>query len=439
MGSSVVRAQTLGDTVGCPNCLEPRLGEFNPAAYEVMDYALAAAPRHGQKLILEFHGDSRSIPGATTTDAVFSSWRGGANFFTDPQVIADFKNHISNILNHVNAYTGLAYKDDPAIAGWMNCNGCGFVASMKGMSGAQGTAWVKDIADYVKSVDSRHVFMDNSLWPDVGIGSEFFDIPSVDVYAAMVYPHWSALFPPGTALPDRETGAAPSVHAAAARAVQAGKVWMMSEFGWDRTNWTTPAALTTFIRDAEHDPNIAADLFWALESHDNGHGWKPLPADVRCTPGADDTKPPPSSTPNDPSGCNTNEDGNWWAFYYTGISTLSHDAADMASRAQLLRAHGYAMGGFSAVPAHDIPPAPTASLAGTRLYWQGSAGASRYTIQRASAASGPWTTVCDRCVSDSDDGWVDANAPDSAWYHVLPVNLDGVAGLASPPVEIRIR
>jgi len=84
---------------------------------------------------------------------------------------------------------------------------------------------------------------------------------------------------------------------------------------------------------------MAGDLSWALESHNDVHGWQPLPADNRCIARADDSKPPPSTPSDDGAGCFTNEDGNWWALYYTGISTLSHDAADMAARAQLLRAH----------------------------------------------------------------------------------------------------
>ena len=33
MGAKVVRAQTIGDTVGCPLCIEPELGRFNDAAF----------------------------------------------------------------------------------------------------------------------------------------------------------------------------------------------------------------------------------------------------------------------------------------------------------------------------------------------------------------------------------------------------------------------
>src|SRR5919108_5149438 len=40
LGATVVRSQTMGDSVGCDECLEPTLGRFNDAAFERIDYAL---------------------------------------------------------------------------------------------------------------------------------------------------------------------------------------------------------------------------------------------------------------------------------------------------------------------------------------------------------------------------------------------------------------
>jgi mannan endo-1,4-beta-mannosidase len=99
------------------------------------------------------------------------------------------------------------------------------------------------------------------------------------------------------------------------------------------------------------------------------------------------------------------------------------------------------------VPRHAPPPAPTvtsvaygptsiAGRVGARVYWQGSAGASNYTVQRAARASGPWQTVCTRCVTDVDDGFADVSAAArGAWYRVIPYNLDGRSGPASKAVQ----
>jgi len=99
-------------------CLEPALGHFNAEAFRVMDYAIARARTYGIKLIPEFQGDTRAEHAASTAD-IFSNWRGGADFWTDPTVLGDFENHIAHI---VNSYTGIPYKDDPLM---MINSGCG--------------------------------------------------------------------------------------------------------------------------------------------------------------------------------------------------------------------------------------------------------------------------------------------------------------------------
>src|SRR5262249_16607912 len=95
--------------------------------------------------------------------------------------------------------------------------------------------------------------------------------------------------------------------------------------------------------------------------------------------------------------------------------------------------------------AHRIPPAPIVTPArygpplffgrvGVRVYWEGSAGAKVYGVDRAPSASGPWTNVCNRCVTDLDDGFVDLGAGSKdSWYRVFPYSLSGVAGPPSRP------
>jgi hypothetical protein len=89
------------------------------------------------------------------------------------------------------------------------------------------------------------------------------------------------------------------------------------------------------------------------------------------------------------------------------------------------------------LPAHAIPPAPIlTSVQGGLVYWQGSAGARDYSVQRAPSSSGPWKTICRRCATDVDDGYTDVGATASrAWYRVLPYNLDGKPGRASKAMK----
>jgi hypothetical protein len=69
------------------------------------------------------------------------------------------------------------------------------------------------------------------------------------------------------------------------------------------------------------------------------------------------------------------------------------------------------------------------------VYWQGAVGAATYSVERASAAAGPWRTVCARCVTDRDDGFVDPSGARGTWYRVVPFNLAGKRGTPSRSVQ----
>src|SRR6476661_5548913 len=105
LGATVVRSQTMGDSAGCPACIEPTLGQFNDAAFERIDYALASARAHGVKIIATLVGDDAQSGG---TGCVYLAWRGISSpncslvnmdpFWTDPTVIGDVEQHIAAVL-----------------------------------------------------------------------------------------------------------------------------------------------------------------------------------------------------------------------------------------------------------------------------------------------------------------------------------------------------
>jgi mannan endo-1,4-beta-mannosidase len=389
LGARVVRSQTMGDSVGCELCLEPQLGKFNPAAFEPIDYALVSARRNGIKLVPTIVGDDARAGGA---GCVYLRWRGiavpncslvnMAPFWTDETVRADVEQHIDAVLNHVNRYTGVAYKDDPTILGWDLLNG-----------GDSPRPWTRTIVEHLRTIDRRHLVL-SSAWNAL--------IPGVDVCVAFVYPHWKQ---PLSSLRD-ELQACRS----------ARKPFVAYEYGWDRTNYRTVDAFRRFLQTLAKNPLVAGDAFWALQAHRRGHGWMPIPANTT-----------------DRAAASRIETGQWWALYYPGIRTLVNSAKDMAARAQVIRAHNYAMS-RRRVPRHAVPPRPTVtSIAGGHMWWQGSAGAEDYGVQRAPTARGPWRTVCARCVTDLSNGFA-ATRP--GWYRVIPYNLDGKAGGPSKPVRV---
>ncbi len=76
------------------------------------------------------------------------------------QAINDFKQYVASILNHVNTYTGIAYKNDPQF--WPGSWGSELQAPL---------AWEKDMAGYIKSIDGNHLVASGNCISQVPSGS----------------------------------------------------------------------------------------------------------------------------------------------------------------------------------------------------------------------------------------------------------------------------
>jgi mannan endo-1,4-beta-mannosidase len=415
MGAKVVRAQTMGDTVGCTLCIEPTEGNFNEAAFASSDYAVATAHKHGMKLIIPLVGDCATCAGGGIGQ--YLAWEKKQNpqdFFTDPALIAAYEKHIDAVLNHLNPITGLRYKDDPTIMAWENCNMCGILTMLSGGNATalgQVSSWVETIGTHIKQQDPHHLYLDTSgiyrVYPPV------LDNKSTDLATFEFYPHWDSLLGPN----QPPTTAATFTHDAAT-VTGHEKVFIVNEFGWDRTDWKTPVDFENVLNTLSTDPNVSGDGFWALQAHLDNFGFQPIPADS-----------------NNPVFAEHGESGQWWALYYPGVKTLVNTAEDMAARAQLLRAHAYTMSG-TAVPKHNIPPRPviTSTVIVGLIAWRGSAGAVRYSVERNDQGSKEWKPICDRCATDADDPWVDPHgALGGVHYRVIAWNADGIPSEPSDP------
>ncbi len=408
MGARVVRSQTMGDTVGCPLCIEPAQGQFNDAAFAASDYALSVARKRGMRLIIPLIGDCATCAGGGIGQ--YLAWNrkpSFQDFFTDPAILAAFEHHIDAVLNHRNTITGIRYRDDPTILAWENCNMCGIVSVLTGggpAALAQIASWSEAVGTHIKQLDTHHLYLDTTgifrAYPNV------MDNPSTDLVTFEFYPHWQALLGPH----EPPTTAA-TFSADAAIVTANGKAFIVNEFGWDRTDWTSPADLQGVLDTIAHDPNIAGDDFWALQAHLDNFGFQPIPANSL-----------------DPAFAPVGECGQWWALYYPGMKNLVMSAEDMAGRAQQLRTHAYTMAG-TPVPKHAIPPAPvvTSTVLGGLVAWRGSAGAIRYSIERQDPSTKQWQTVCDKCATDADDPWADPHpALLGGQYRVTAWNADNV-------------
>jgi len=242
MGETVVRSHTLGISVGCDLCVEPSRGVFNQTALQQIDYALQSAKKHHLRLIIPLVDNWHYYHGGKHT---FTDWHGLSNeedFYTHPSVINDFKQYISTILNHVNSYTKVAYKDDPTILSWETGNEL-----------SAPRQWVEMISAYIKEIAPRHLVMDGNYEQanELTNFSSNLSIPTVDIYTGHYYP------PTISAL-----------RSALKQANDANKVFIVGEYDW---NTTEGDELKEFLATIEQS-NVAGDLYWSLFAHGDSHG-----------------------------------------------------------------------------------------------------------------------------------------------------------------------
>lgn len=415
MGARVIRSQTLGDSVGCDLCMEPKVGEFNPEAFKHIDYAVKSAHDRGLRLILTLTGDCADCVLSGAGEYFKDRGVGGfKDFFTDPVIIAKFEKHIAALLNHKSTITGIALKDDPTIMAWENCNACGVLIALTspGQSFSPYIAWVDTIGAFIKSIDKKHLYEDNTGFFIFDPTGAALDAKTSDIVTSEYYPHWDTVFNMG----QKTTAETFPKHAA--MVTGKGKVYVVNEYGWDVTDWATQADLEKVLKAIAADPKISGDDFWALQAHVDIYGWQPLPVNV---PNAAYSK--------------MSESGQWWSLYYGGITTLINSKEDMAGRAELLRSHAFIMAG-GPVPPHAIPPAPVVTTQGLGLItWRGSAGAVSYSIERKDNDASPWKTICDQCATDESTPWIDPKPAQGLFeikYRVIAYNADGKPSAPSP-------
>jgi mannan endo-1,4-beta-mannosidase len=369
----VISVERTNDTPEIPRyVLGP--GKFNETAFRTLDEVLATANRTGVRLIIPFVDNWPWMGGR----AEYAGFRGKTkdDFWTDPQLIADFEQTIHFILTRTNTITGVRYGDDKAVLCWETGNEI-----------ASPPEWTRIIARYIKSLDQNHLVMD-------GFGAAILrpaslEIPEIDIVTTHHYP--------GLHRPFSEL-----IRENASRA-RGKKPYIIGEFGFVSTAQMADAL------QAITDSGSSGGMLWSLRfrDRDGGFYW-------HSEPGLG---------------------GNLYkAFHWPG-SALG-GAYDEINLLALVRSNAFAIRGL---PVPPVPvPAPPKLLPvsdAAAISWQGSVGASAYQVERAAErggqCDGDWhiiATNVDEAATQYRPEFADEDVPAGKWfYRVRAQNASGIS------------
>jgi hypothetical protein len=386
MGGTVTRTYVISvqrpdDLPGTPrHVLAP--GKFNEAAFRTLDEVLDAANRTGVRLIIPLVDNWPWMGGR----AEYAGFRGKPkdDFWTDPQLIADFKQTICFVLMRTNTITGIRYCDDKAILCWETGNEISSPA-----------AWTREIAGYLKILDQNHLIMDGFGASE--LRDESLMIPDVDIVTTHHYPGPKKSF-------------VRLIQENAAKA-KGKKPYVVGEFGFVNT------ARMAETMQAISDSGASGGLLWSLRfrNRDGGFYWHSEPG----------------------------TGGNLYkAFHWPG-SALG-EAYDEVKLLDLARSNAFAIRGLP-VPSVAVPAPPKLLPAAdaAAISWQGSVGATGYQVERAAEKNGDWqiiATQVDEAFTQYRPQFADEKVPLGSWFYRVQAQND--SGISEPsnivgPVKVK--
>ncbi|MGC1377731.1 MAG: cellulose binding domain-containing protein [Anaerolineales bacterium] len=142
---------------------EPAKGVYSEAQFSLFDYMIESAKSHNIKLIGNFEDYWEAYGGIDTRLQWEGLSYGQANrwqFFNKtacPGCFTQYKNYVNYILNRVNHYSGVAYKNEPTIFAWELMNEPRYEGQGEDTTGTTLRAWVDEMGAYIKGIDPNHM------------------------------------------------------------------------------------------------------------------------------------------------------------------------------------------------------------------------------------------------------------------------------------------
>uniref|UniRef100_A0A7N0U3B5 mannan endo-1,4-beta-mannosidase n=1 Tax=Kalanchoe fedtschenkoi TaxID=63787 RepID=A0A7N0U3B5_KALFE len=168
IGLTVCRTWAFND--GQWRALQKSPSVYDETVFQALDFVVTEAKKYKIRLVLSLVNNWDAYGGKPQ----YVKWGKDAglnltsddDFFSHPTLKGYYKTHVQTILNRVNTFTNVSYKDDPTIFAWELMNEARCASDP---SGDVLQAWIEEMAMFVKSVDPKHM---------VEIGLEGFYGPS---------------------------------------------------------------------------------------------------------------------------------------------------------------------------------------------------------------------------------------------------------------------
>ncbi|MBN2035936.1 MAG: cellulase family glycosylhydrolase [Chitinispirillaceae bacterium] len=147
------------------NGFERQEGVFHEPQFKLIDYVVESAKKHRIFLIptLENYWEAYGgIDKRLSWEGVQNGHPGRWRFFNRqvcPGCFDQYKNYARYVLNHVNHYSNVPYKNEKVIFAWdlMNEPRYQDATPNENASGATLRAWVDTMARFIKSIDANHM------------------------------------------------------------------------------------------------------------------------------------------------------------------------------------------------------------------------------------------------------------------------------------------
>jgi mannan endo-1,4-beta-mannosidase len=212
-------------------------GEFNEEAFRAYDKILQTANEVGVRVIIPLLDNWWWWGGPKE----YARFRGmdASEFWTDTLLIADFKSTAAHIINRVNSYTGVPYRDDKAILCWETGNELECPEE-----------WNLMIARYIRELDTNHLVMAGSFEKE--ISEAYLADPAIGIVQTHHYD-----------TPERDLAYVRTNRALA----KTRKPYIVGEFGF------IPTASMQTILDTVIADGTSGIMVWSLRQHNRDGGF----------------------------------------------------------------------------------------------------------------------------------------------------------------------